>query len=30
MGAGGVEVITRDARRRVAAGHRIVGLRPPG
>jgi cyanophycinase len=29
MGAGGVEVITRDARRRVAAGHRIVGLRPP-
>ena len=30
MGIGGVEVIMRDARRRVAAGHRIVGLRPPG
>lgn len=30
MGIGGVEVITRKARRRVAAGHRIVGLRPPG
>ena len=30
LGVGGVEVITRDARRRVAAGHRIVGLSPPG
>jgi cyanophycinase len=30
MGIGGVEVITPIARRRVAAGHRIVGLRPPG
>jgi cyanophycinase len=29
-GVGHVDVITRDARRRVAAGHRIVGLRPPG
>jgi cyanophycinase len=30
MGTGGVETITRDARRRVAAGHRIVGFGPPG
>jgi cyanophycinase len=30
MGAGGVDVVTRDARRRVAAGHRVIGLRPPG
>jgi cyanophycinase len=30
MGAGGVEVITRRARRRSAAGHRLMGLRRPG
>lgn len=29
MGIGGVEIITRDARRHVAAGHRIVGLPRP-
>jgi cyanophycinase len=30
LGAGGVEVVTPDARRRAAAGHRLTGLRPPG
>ena len=30
MGAGGVAVVTPNARRRVAAGHRINGLRAPG
>jgi cyanophycinase len=30
MDAGGVEVVTPGARRRVAAGHRIIGLRNPG
>ena len=30
MGAGGVEVLTPDARRRLAAGHRLIGLPQPG
>jgi cyanophycinase len=30
MGAGGVEVLTPNARRRAAAGHRLSGLPPPG
>ncbi len=29
-GAGGVEVVTPDTRRRAAAGHRLSGLRSPG
>ena len=30
MGAGGVEVVTPNTRRRAAAGHRLSGLRLPG
>ena len=30
MGAGGVEVVRLDDRRRQAAGQRLIGLRPPG
>jgi cyanophycinase len=30
LGAGSVEVVTRGARRRAAAGRRLIGLRPPG
>lgn len=29
MGSGAVEVVTRNARRRVAAGHRLIGLPRP-